>query len=79
MTKCNVKDVDDEAKPRYLEALTENNLPREDWGPLQGDNRYGEYRRVNGAASITEIDFDLTRASVVARLDSQHFEADLSE
>ena len=66
-------------RPRYLEAFRRNNLPRDDWGPLHSDDHYGLYRHLNDIASISEVDFDLTRASVVARLDNQNFEANVSD
>lgn len=46
---------------------------------MHSDDHYGLYRHLNDVASISEVDFDLTRASVVARLDSQNFEANVSD
>ncbi|CAF1234216.1 unnamed protein product [Adineta ricciae] len=66
-------------RPRYLEAFKRNNLPRDDWGPLHSDDHHGLYRHLNDVASISEVDFDLTRPSVVARLDNQNFEANVSD
>ncbi|CAF1493281.1 unnamed protein product [Adineta steineri] len=74
-----VNDDDYTIKPRYIEAITENNSPRDDWGPIKSVNHYGLYRQLKEAAIISEIDFDLTRASVCARLDNQNFEANTSE
>ncbi|CAF3963463.1 unnamed protein product [Adineta steineri] len=74
-----VNDDDYTIKPRYIEAITENNSPRDDWGPIKSVNHYGLYRHLKEAAIISEIDFDLTRASVCARLDNQNFEANTSE
>ena len=30
-------------RPRYLAALTANNSPRKDWGPMKRINQYGIY------------------------------------
>lgn len=30
-------------KPRFLQAITENNSPRYDWGPKKSANHYGLY------------------------------------
>jgi hypothetical protein len=74
-----IDDDDFPIKPRYLEAFARTNLPRYDWGPMKSVNHYGLYRHLNDIESVNEIDFDLTRASVVARLDSRNFEAKIPE
>jgi hypothetical protein len=38
-------------KPRYLEAFTENNLPRYDWGPKKRINHFGLYAHLNTTES----------------------------
>ncbi|CAF1391258.1 unnamed protein product [Adineta steineri] len=38
-----VEDNDYMKQPRYLEALTQNNSPRDDWGPKKRVNQYGLY------------------------------------
>ncbi len=34
-------------KPRYIEAFTQNNSPRYDWGPKKRINHYGLYAHLN--------------------------------
>ena len=34
-------------KPCYLQAITENNSPRYDWGPKKKVNHYGLYAHLN--------------------------------
>jgi len=64
-------DNDYTIKPRYLEAFTRNNLPRDDWGPMKSINHYGLYKRLNEVESVDDIDYDLTRKSVFMRDDSE--------
>ena len=61
-------------QPRYLEAFTQNNLPRHDWGPMKSVNHYGFYKHLCDDDSVDNIDFDLTRKSVVSRLESQNLD-----
>ena len=43
----NVVPVDSEFKPLYLQALTLNNLPSEQWGPRRRANQTGIYAHLN--------------------------------
>jgi hypothetical protein len=54
-------------------------LPRDDWGPMKSVNHYGLYKHLNEVESIDEIDFDLTRSSIVTRGDNEYFEENLYE
>ncbi|CAF1020255.1 unnamed protein product [Rotaria sordida] len=38
-------------KPRYIEAFTQNNLPRYDWGPKKSINHYGLYAHLKSIES----------------------------
>ncbi len=42
-------------QPRYLEAFTENNSPRYDWGPKKRINHYGLYAHLNTSQSNEQI------------------------
>lgn len=74
-----VDDNDYTIKPRYLEAFTQNNLPRDDWGPMKSVYHYGLYKHLNEIESVDEIDFDLTRTSVLTRDDNDNFEDQICE
>jgi hypothetical protein len=54
-------------------------LPRDDWGPMKSVNHYGLYKHLNEVESVDEIDFDLTRSSIVTRGDSEYFEEKVCE
>ena len=45
-------------QPRFLQAVTENNSPRFDWGPKKAANQYGRYAhlRVAKAPVVTEME-----------------------
>jgi hypothetical protein len=42
-------------KPRYIEAFTQNNSPRYDWGPKKKINHYGLYAHLNAFESNDEM------------------------
>lgn len=42
-------------KPRYIQAFTENNSPRFDWGPKKKINQYGLYSHLNRVETKTEL------------------------
>ena len=49
-------------KPIYLRAFTENNSPRNDWGPKKRVNQYGLYAYLN--TSTTKTDANLGNENI---------------
>ena len=58
-------DDDQMEKPGYLKALSETNKPDEEWGPMKSANQHGLYKHLNDIESNNEIDYDLSRSSIV--------------
>lgn len=54
-----VHESDDYAgQPRFLQAISENNSPRSDWGPKKRANHYGLYSHLSPRpASVSKGDF----------------------
>lgn len=67
-TKAIQPSSDDEMeKPAYLKALSEVNQPDADWGPMKSVNQHGLYKHLNDIESDNEIDYDLSRSSIVTK------------
>ena len=49
-------------KPRYLQAITENNSPRYDWGPKKKQNQFGLYEHLQRNQSNDELVTKSTRS-----------------
>jgi hypothetical protein len=49
-----VEDNDYLETPTYLEAITKNNSPRDDWGPKKRINHYGLYAHLNTLYTKTD-------------------------
>jgi hypothetical protein len=63
-------------KPRYLEAFTQNNSPRYDWGPKKRINHYGLYAHLNTSESYGEMALDALRTSETNGHFNKTFEGD---
>jgi hypothetical protein len=60
-------------KPRYLEAITENNSPRYDWGPKKRINHYGLYAHLNALQSNNDIMLNGIRQTTGTEFDNGNF------
>ncbi len=63
-------------KPRYLEAITENNSPRYDWGPKKRINHYGLYAHLNTLESKNDVGLNGIRPNSKTGLINENFQND---
>ena len=63
-------------KPRFLEAITENNSPRYDWGPKKRINHYGLYAHLNALESNNDIALNGIRTKSVTGIVNRNFQTD---
>ena len=63
-------------KPQYLQAITENNSPRYDWGPKKRINHYGLYAHLNTLQSNQDIALDGIRTKSATGVFNQNFQND---
>ena len=63
-------------KPRYLQAITHNNLPKQEWGPKKKANWTGLYSHLHASKSKNNIALNGTNALSTIAIVNENFQFD---
>ena len=63
-------------KPRYLEAITQNNSPRYDWGPKKRVNQFGLYAHLQTVDVNHDIALDGIHTKATTGVVNENYQND---